>query len=130
MARGGRLSRRRVRHVTAVWIALFALLALRMAQVQVWSSRDYEDLGRRQRIRIERQLGPRGDLFDRDGVALAMSVPVYTVSINPRQIDPSVRSDYEQSRPHLCWIEKYNLRIRASPPPRLLARHLLSLANY
>ena len=124
--RGGRLSRRRIRHVTAVWIVCFALLATRMAWVQVGSFQQYEDLGLKQRIRTERQLGPRGDLFDRRGVALAMSVPAYTVSINPRQVDPSMRATYMNALAAVLPLSRRELAAKLSGRTtyQMLARNL------
>ena len=92
-----RMSGRLARGLLALWFLVFSLVSLRLVQVQVGASDRYVSIGNKQRIRLERQLAVRGTIFDRDGVALAMSVPRFAVIANPTQIDDGDTAAYARA---------------------------------
>jgi cell division protein FtsI (penicillin-binding protein 3) len=65
------------------------LVAVRLTQVQGLSSDRYVALGESQRVRRVSLPAERGSIFDRDGRDLALSVPRWTITANPRLVsDP------------------------------------------
>ena len=82
-------SRRRVVTALVVFTMLFAVIALRLAQLQLFEGNHYAALGESQRLRPVTLPAERGSVFDRDGHDLALSVPQKTVWADPRLVtDP------------------------------------------
>ncbi|HEX9822951.1 MAG TPA: penicillin-binding protein 2 [Actinomycetota bacterium] len=77
---------------------LFALLTLgfagvgtRIAFLQVVDGEQYEAMARDQRVRVLDIPAPRGSIYDRDGNALAISLPSKAVYADPRLVRQSGR---------------------------------------
>ncbi len=75
----------------AVAFALLAVvLSVRLADLQLFSSDAYVEYGQQQRIRTVKLTADRGQILDRNGLALAMSVPQWTVWADPSKVkDPA-----------------------------------------
>jgi len=105
---------------TAIFGKLFYL--------QVVRHKHYAELARDQQVKTVEVPGPRGSIFDRNGQALAMSVPVDSVFVNPSRlasldvaadiIAPVLKLDRDQlfnrltsarkdpKRRGFCWIKR------------------------
>lgn len=95
---------------TAVILFLWALAILaRLIVLQVVQHTKYVEIARKQQ---EEQIpipAPRGSIFDRNGQPLAISVPVDSLSVNPRQItDPRLASEVLASYLKLDEAALYN----------------------
>ena len=75
----------------AVAFALVAVvLGVRLADLQLFSSDAYVEYGQQQRTKTVKLTANRGQIFDRNGVELAVSVPQWTVWADPSQVsDPA-----------------------------------------
>lgn len=72
----------------AVVFALIAVvLGVRLADLQLFRSDAYVKYGEQQRIRTVKLTADRGQIFDRNGVEMAVSVPQWTVWADPSQVD-------------------------------------------
>lgn len=72
----------------AVAFALIAVvLGVRLADLQLFRSDAYVKYGEQQRIRTVKLTADRGQILDRNGVELAVSVPQWTVWADPSQVD-------------------------------------------
>lgn len=81
------LSRRRLLWLLAVVFVGFALLAARLADLQVLNPSRYREVGESQRTFSQKVAADRGTIYDRDGVELAMSRPARSVFVDPSMID-------------------------------------------
>lgn len=61
--------------------AIFGILVLRLAYMQLLQNDRYSTLASENRIRLITINAPRGEVFDRNGVKLVGNQPVYTVSL-------------------------------------------------
>ncbi len=72
-------------------VVVFALIAVvlgvRLADLQLFRSDAYVKYGEQQRIRTVKLTADRGQIVDRNGVELAVSVPQWTVWADPSQVD-------------------------------------------
>lgn len=75
-------TRRRTRLVGAIFCAGFAALSLRLADVQIASAASWRSRGEQQRMDIRPIPASRGDLLDRYGAPLALSVPVFDLVVD------------------------------------------------
>lgn len=84
----GTQSRRRRGTAMAVAFAMVAVvLGVRLADLQLFSSDAYVEYGQQQRTRTVKLTADRGQIFDRNGVELAVSVPQWTVWADPSQVE-------------------------------------------
>lgn len=60
---------------------VFAVLAGRLAQLQLLETERFQTLARENRVRLIPIVAPRGEIFDRQGQKLVGNRPVYTVSL-------------------------------------------------
>ncbi len=64
-------------------------IGFRLVRVQGFEDEKWAGRGELQRIRNEDLAAPRGTIYDRDGVELAVSVDAITVTVNPQEVvDP------------------------------------------
>lgn len=80
-----------IQRLLALGVAALAwagLIVGRLIQLQVFQHSHYKDLARRQQEHRQTLRPPRGAIFDRNGVPLAVSLRVDSVAINPKQAPP------------------------------------------
>ncbi|MGA2520818.1 MAG: penicillin-binding protein 2, partial [Acidimicrobiales bacterium] len=82
VATGG-VSRRRVHVMRIVVVLVFVLLALRLVGVQVFGSGGYSAMGTNEVTTTVQDPAVRGGIYDRNGAALALSVPRWTIIGDP-----------------------------------------------
>ncbi len=64
-------------------LALFAVLTLRLVEMQIVDGKGYEERSKNNHIAQTNLLPPRGLMTDRNGTPLVQNVPVYSVTIVP-----------------------------------------------
>lgn len=79
------LQRWRMRLTLALLFAGFAALSARAVYLQVWQSEFLSDQGEKRAQRVEPIPAYRGVITDRRGEPLAVSTPVETIWVNPRE---------------------------------------------
>lgn len=71
-----------------VIIFVFSLLVVRMAYLQIFQNKKYEDMAAKNRLRLIRLEAPRGNIFDSQGELLVSNVSGYRlVYLDERKID-------------------------------------------
>lgn len=78
---GVAVSRRRLLALFCILLAMFAILAARAAQLQVFSGKEHLSLAERNRVRVLPTRSVRGVFFDRTGAPLVSNVPSFTLTI-------------------------------------------------
>src|SRR5688572_23312049 len=76
--------------VLAVGVALAAVmlaLAVKSARLQLVLGDDLQELAEDQYLRQVKLTAPRGDILDRDGRPLAVSVPAWSVVVRPHLVE-------------------------------------------
>jgi cell division protein FtsI/penicillin-binding protein 2 len=105
----------RLRLFARVCLLWALLLFARLFQLQVVEHHEYVRLAQQQQERNVELRAPRGNIFDRNGSALAMSVPVESVCINPLRVpDPAIAADILAQVLHLDpsdLLEKINTAV-------------------
>ncbi len=79
----------KLKRLTQVLLVLFAILSLRLIQLQLVQGKRHSRLSDRNRIRKLVRPGPRGRIFDRNGRLLADTRPSFTVSVIPTEMNDS-----------------------------------------
>jgi cell division protein FtsI (penicillin-binding protein 3) len=64
----------------------WAGIGFRLVRVQGFEAGEHKDRGEQQRVRDENLAAPRGTIYDRDGVELAVSIDAVTVTANPSEL--------------------------------------------
>ncbi|NWF75376.1 MAG: penicillin-binding protein 2 [Nitrospirae bacterium] len=82
-------------------IAAFALIIIRLWQLQVLQGDEYLKLSEANRLRIINIHAPRGIIFDRNGIPLVRNTPFFSVSVIPNEF-------------HSCNIESLSKLIKVS----------------
>ena len=77
---------KRLRYLARFCCAWGVLLLGRLIYLQVLNHEDYQRLAQQQQEREVEIDAPRGDIIDRNGQRLAMSLPVDSVCVNPLRI--------------------------------------------
>ena len=86
------LAVKRLRIFARVCFVWGLVLVLRLIDLQVFDHEKYRNYADSQQIRKVEVQAPRGAIYDRNGEALAMSVQVDTIVVNPQRIpDPVSR---------------------------------------
>jgi cell division protein FtsI (penicillin-binding protein 3) len=67
---------------TMAWVGV----GFRLVRVQGFESAEWVERGELQRVRHEDLDAPRGTIYDRDGVELAVSIDAVTVTVNPSEL--------------------------------------------
>jgi cell division protein FtsI (penicillin-binding protein 3) len=105
-------SRRRLAALLIVTVLLFALIGIRLVDVQARNRSRYVRLGLSQRVRTVTIPAQRGSIFDRNGNALAVSVDATSISANPRVIrDPAT---YAAKLAPIVGVDPATLQARLS----------------
>ncbi len=68
----------------------WAGIGYRLVRVQGFEAEDHAARGEQQRVRTEDLTAPRGTIYDRDGVELAVSIDAITVTVNPAELEDPV----------------------------------------
>lgn len=105
-------SPRRLAALLTVALLVFALIGIRLVDVQARNRGRYVRLGLSQRVRTVTIPAQRGTIFDRNGNALAVSVDATSISANPRVIrDPAA---YAAKLAPLVGVDAATLQNRLS----------------
>ncbi|NND03975.1 MAG: penicillin-binding protein 2 [Acidimicrobiia bacterium] len=72
------------------FVVAWAGIGFRLVRVQGFEADEHAARGEQQRRRTEDLSAPRGTIYDRDGVELAVSIDAITVTINPQEVDDVV----------------------------------------
>ena len=91
-ARGTQSRRRRGTAMAVVFALIAVVLGVRLADLQLFRSDAYVKYGEQQRIRTVKLTADRGQIFDRNGVEMAVSVPQWTVWADPSQVDDPAKA--------------------------------------
>lgn len=105
-----------------VFAGLFAYVAFRLQVLQIDEAERLAAKGERQRTRTLTIQPPRGNIYDADGVPLAVSDGTWTVTADPVYMDDRLRATVELSR--ILDISREDLRKEFELPKngRTLAR--------
>ncbi|MCY3631945.1 MAG: penicillin-binding transpeptidase domain-containing protein [bacterium] len=76
--------------MAVVFALLAVVLGIRLADLQLFRSDAFVEYGQQQRTRTVKLTADRGQIFDRNGVELALSVPQWTIWADPSQVDDPV----------------------------------------
>jgi cell division protein FtsI/penicillin-binding protein 2 len=90
--------RRRLKALLAVILVMAAAEIARLVQLQGLEGGRFRNLATQQRYRVAQLSTPRGDIVDRNGKPLAISVPAKTVVANPSAIADKEKVALELSR--------------------------------
>ncbi len=77
----------RIIKISYVVIAIFALLIMRLWQLQILRGDEYLKLSESNRLRIINIHAPRGIIFDRNKIPLVKNTPYFSVSIIPNEFE-------------------------------------------
>ena len=91
---------------------VFAVIALRLVEVQAANRSHYVQLGVEQRVRTVTLTPDRGNIFDRKGADLALSVQLQSVWADPQVIEHPV--EYAAALAPLVGEPELDLRARLS----------------
>ncbi len=86
------VSKKKIHLGLYVVIAVFAVICLRLVQLQILDGDKYRKLSEGNRLKIMSSAAPRGLILDRNGVPLVKNVPTYSVYI---MFDPAKGVDTE-----------------------------------
>lgn len=76
--------------MAVVFALLAVVLGIRLADLQLFRSDAFVEYGQQQRTRTVKLTADRGQIFDRHGVEMALSVPQWTIWADPSQVDDPV----------------------------------------
>src|SRR5689334_2791947 len=96
-AASGRLALR-VAVVGGVAVALFAVLAFRLWDLQVLSGADYLAEAKNNRTREFKVIAPRGDILDRDGNVLVDNRTSLALQLNTQKLPEDAAEEREELR--------------------------------
>jgi len=77
---------RRLAWLAIVVVAWAGAILTKLVYLQVVRHGTYLRLARQQQERVVEIPAPRGSIFDRNGQPLAMSVPLFSISVNPQRL--------------------------------------------
>ena len=80
----------RIRIVARVALFWAILIVAKLAYLQIWQHRDFVRVAESQQHKNMEIQGPRGTIFDRNGMPLAKSQPVDSVCVNPLRVPDAV----------------------------------------
>jgi len=89
MSRPANISRARRSLLIALMLTGFAVLAGRSAQLQLFDREFLQNQGQARHLRVVQVPAHRGMITDRNGEPLAISTPVQSVWVNPKELLPS-----------------------------------------
>lgn len=118
----GSSSKRRVLALYLLVGAVFAVLSVRLLQMQVIGGSDYRLRADGNRLRVVTSLPARGLIYDRAGRPLVTNTPVYTAYVVPGDLPLAQQDTVLQSLQNLLGVPAYQLeqkvqRVRKSIDP-------------
>ena len=122
-SRDGERAWRRMAWVLAPLLAVFALLALRLAYLQLWEGARWERLSQLQTFKTEAIAAPRGPILCSDGGKLAHSTPRRTVFADLsllRSLDASDRAEQVSELSALLNQEPHEIERRLASDRRVV----------
>ncbi len=81
------MSRRKFLSLLGLLIGLFMLIASRLAQLQLFESKKYKELSRKNYLRVRNLYPPRGDIYDRNEEKVAYDIPKYVLSLDYKKLE-------------------------------------------
>lgn len=88
---------KRIKIAGFVVMAVFILLVTRVWFLQIINGEKYRNISENNRLRIIKTPAPRGIIFDRNNTPLVKNIPVFSVSVNPENIDMINRADLAEA---------------------------------
>ncbi|MBN2899450.1 MAG: penicillin-binding protein [Clostridia bacterium] len=88
----GKLKNRRTQ-INIIFIIIFAIMLYRLAVLTLVQGEDYREQALNNRLRKVTEVAKRGDIYDRNGVLVAGSVPGFVVNINGSLVSKSDLND-------------------------------------
>lgn len=88
---------KRIKIAGFVVMAVFILLVTRVWFLQIINGEKYRNISENNRLRIIKTPAPRGIIFDRNNTPLVKNIPVFSVSVNPENIDMINRDELAQA---------------------------------
>jgi len=98
----------RIAFTIAIFIALFAVVVGRLHHLQMDRGENLAEMGERQRMRKMEIQAPRGNLYDANGMPLAVSDGRWSLFADPGYMDDRLRATVELSR--LLGVSRDGLR--------------------
>ncbi len=112
------LSRTRIYIVAGLLVMGLSLLLFKAARLQLGLGGDLKALAERQYLRQLKFRAPRGNIYDKDGRPLAISVPVWSIAAAPHRIED--REAVKQALRNVLPLEASTLDKKLAPGRRFV----------
>jgi cell division protein FtsI/penicillin-binding protein 2 len=98
-------------------LALFAVVVLRLAFIQVIRAGDYQEMGRKQYEYPEQLPGTRGNLYDRNGKTLVSNILATSFGVDPKMVGDDaddIAASFSRvfGKPRSFYLDKFSARNR------------------
>ncbi len=120
---------RRLAILRVIACLAFAVIFVRLLQLQVWQGARNRKIADGNRIRVVRQLAPRGDILDRRGRVLAGSRVAFSVCVVPEELTVEGYSDPVVGLAKLLGLPAEEVRRRLDQVERTRAQPIAVWRN-